>query len=223
MSEPSRCPYCHAPVDRAAEAWVACRACLAPHHDGCWGEAGRCAGCGERRVVGEPVELPAAPPASTGPRLALELRGRRAHLEGTGGLRVEVEPDGPAWLEVVVTNATDREARVSLRALPAWLTAAPGAIDLPPGKSAALRATLEDARVRARVCGGEIVDGEVVVGTDEGARVVALELVAAPGHLRRRRRRRLGLAGVTAALLVGYLALSSGVRLARMTTSRCEG
>jgi hypothetical protein len=39
-----RCPYCHDSL--SAEAAVACTACLAPHHEDCWDETGRCANCG---------------------------------------------------------------------------------------------------------------------------------------------------------------------------------
>lgn len=42
---PTRCPYCHADVAPDPTEWVACAGCLARHHAGCWGEAGRCGTC----------------------------------------------------------------------------------------------------------------------------------------------------------------------------------
>lgn len=39
----SRCPFCHEAVKERE--WVACAACLARHHEGCWTESGRCATC----------------------------------------------------------------------------------------------------------------------------------------------------------------------------------
>lgn len=45
------CSYCHAPMLRGEA--VFCAACLAPHHDDCFRDHGRCSapGCGERAVV----------------------------------------------------------------------------------------------------------------------------------------------------------------------------
>jgi hypothetical protein len=42
----ARCPYCHEGVASDAEAWVACRGCLARHHLACWSESGACSTCG---------------------------------------------------------------------------------------------------------------------------------------------------------------------------------
>ncbi|MCO5167377.1 MAG: hypothetical protein M9894_13590 [Planctomycetes bacterium] len=42
----SRCPFCHEGLTADAAGWVACAACLARHHEPCWGEASRCAACG---------------------------------------------------------------------------------------------------------------------------------------------------------------------------------
>lgn len=46
-----RCAYCHAALARDEAAF--CAACLAPHHEECWVEHGRCTapGCAETRVV----------------------------------------------------------------------------------------------------------------------------------------------------------------------------
>jgi tetratricopeptide (TPR) repeat protein len=46
-----RCAYCHAALARDEASF--CAACLAPHHDECWVEHGRCTapGCAETRVV----------------------------------------------------------------------------------------------------------------------------------------------------------------------------
>lgn len=40
---PNRCPFCHDDVQ--AEESVACRDCLARHHEGCWNEGVGCSAC----------------------------------------------------------------------------------------------------------------------------------------------------------------------------------
>lgn len=47
QASPVRCPFCHDDVRVGEQRWVACAGCLARHHAGCWGEAGRCAACGD--------------------------------------------------------------------------------------------------------------------------------------------------------------------------------
>src|SRR4051794_212332 len=44
-TSPVRCPFCHSDVSPDARDWVACRACLARHHAGCWNESKACASC----------------------------------------------------------------------------------------------------------------------------------------------------------------------------------
>src|SRR5207245_472718 len=44
-ASPVRCPFCHTDVAPQAADWVACSACLARHHSGCWKESGACASC----------------------------------------------------------------------------------------------------------------------------------------------------------------------------------
>jgi hypothetical protein len=46
VSNVSRCPFCHVPVDLAAQEWVACEGCLARHHASCWRDHGSCSACG---------------------------------------------------------------------------------------------------------------------------------------------------------------------------------
>lgn len=49
-----RCPFCHESVEPEASDWLACKLCLARHHEGCWVEGRRrCAACGGTHVVGE--------------------------------------------------------------------------------------------------------------------------------------------------------------------------
>jgi hypothetical protein len=54
-SSPVRCPFCHSDVAPEDTDWVACKSCLARHHTGCWGEAGRCGTCQSTKF------LPSAP------------------------------------------------------------------------------------------------------------------------------------------------------------------
>lgn len=54
----NRCPFCRDDVRAGAKDWVACAACLARHHEPCWGEGGgKCAACGhdERLRAESPV------------------------------------------------------------------------------------------------------------------------------------------------------------------------
>ena len=59
----SRCPYCHEVAGEDGEPAVACTACLARHHQGCWDEHKQCAGCGhtERYAGVEQTEGRAKP------------------------------------------------------------------------------------------------------------------------------------------------------------------
>jgi hypothetical protein len=56
-----RCPYCHASVAADGDDWVACRSCLARHHQACWRESPRCASCGQGAYLQE--SAPSVPPA----------------------------------------------------------------------------------------------------------------------------------------------------------------
>jgi hypothetical protein len=57
----NRCPFCHTDVAIALDRWVACRQCLARHHEACWSEGARCATCGHDHVL-TVVESPGAQP-----------------------------------------------------------------------------------------------------------------------------------------------------------------
>ena len=50
-----RCPWCHEDVVIASDDWVACRECMARHHDTCWEERARCATCGGAARLGGAV------------------------------------------------------------------------------------------------------------------------------------------------------------------------
>lgn len=54
-ASPVRCPFCHTDISPDATDWVACKACLARHHVGCWGEHGKCSSCAQDKF------LPATP------------------------------------------------------------------------------------------------------------------------------------------------------------------
>jgi hypothetical protein len=51
VSTVSRCPFCHVPVDLAAQEWVACESCLARHHASCWRDHGSCSTCGSTKQI----------------------------------------------------------------------------------------------------------------------------------------------------------------------------
>jgi hypothetical protein len=72
----TRCPYCHEDVVVAARDWVACRSCLARHHESCWAERAACSTCSER----EALVSASAPPAAVTPTLPLAVELRRAQI-----------------------------------------------------------------------------------------------------------------------------------------------
>ncbi|MEZ6189335.1 MAG: RING finger protein [Planctomycetota bacterium] len=47
----NRCPYCHTAVTAGDADGVACKGCLARHHQSCWDEAGRCSACGAEEAL----------------------------------------------------------------------------------------------------------------------------------------------------------------------------
>ncbi|MGE0706502.1 MAG: RING finger protein [Planctomycetota bacterium] len=233
----TRCPYCHTDVERAQEEWVACQACLAPHHRGCWSEAGECASCGEPRAVGDGAPLEAGPaprrrqapgtrekgepqpvaPAEVAAVLELELRGRRAHFEGGAELRAPLQPGVDERLLVRVRNDTAEAQRVELRELPGWLVAeAPGGVEVAPGSTADLWLV-----VRAVAAPGlserEPRGASFAVSTGTDARTVRLVVEMAPEVVGRRQRRRLLLAAV-----LGLLVLIYGSFLTRLRHDRAD-
>src|SRR5438105_3529190 len=58
----TRCPYCHAGLEPSQAATV-CASCLAPHHEGCWNEAGRCSTCSAGDALIRPGASSARAPA----------------------------------------------------------------------------------------------------------------------------------------------------------------
>jgi hypothetical protein len=52
-----RCPYCHDVVRPQDAAKVGCSACMAWHHEACWGEAGGCGACGFGRAAPRPATI----------------------------------------------------------------------------------------------------------------------------------------------------------------------
>jgi hypothetical protein len=69
-ASPVRCPYCHADVRVEADAWLACRGCLARHHVACWQDGGKCSACGKNTALHS--DSPARPGKS---RVSLALGG----------------------------------------------------------------------------------------------------------------------------------------------------
>jgi hypothetical protein len=41
----TRCPFCHETVAAESDDWIACKGCLARHHQGCWNEGKGCSSC----------------------------------------------------------------------------------------------------------------------------------------------------------------------------------
>lgn len=83
-----RCPYCHERVAPASPDKLACNACMAWHHQACWGEHTRCAACGANRSGTEPLRaegpVRAQPGALTHPAAPVtgELSAREARVWG---------------------------------------------------------------------------------------------------------------------------------------------
>lgn len=112
------CTYCHAALSRGDA--VYCASCLAPHHDECFREHGRCTapGCGERLVVRAGVPAPYHRPRRRRPfiigfGLVAALSG--AALLGTAAVRL-----GPSK----VTEAPSDEALLRAARDEAWARAA---------------------------------------------------------------------------------------------------
>lgn len=53
----ARCPYCHDALAPETAGWVACRACLARHHQDCWKESLACGTCGHKVCMDGAVEF----------------------------------------------------------------------------------------------------------------------------------------------------------------------
>jgi hypothetical protein len=169
---PTRCPYCHDAVDRAADAWVACEACLARHHAACWSETGACGACHETACVvpaGVTLEAPVARPPSS----------RHATHKGEEPLDPEiavhelaVQGDPPVWLAAEpslcvlardrdavepialrVRNGTDRPQRIELAQPPSatssWITSDGAGATAGPGETVTLRLLARVADGRA--------------------------------------------------------------------------
>jgi hypothetical protein len=218
---PTRCPYCHADVDRDREAWLACHACLAPHHRACWSTAGACAGCGETRSVGEHAETatdgrrspprdalrsPEAKPADgSAPVFELELRGRNAHFESDASFVLYVRPDRDETFTLRVRNDTDAPQRVELRRAPGWLRVLDHSVEFPAAGSSSIRIEVVGERL-PEMGGGEKLEGELELGCGEQARTVRVETCLAPEVVHARRRRRLLGAAIAGGLLLPYTA-----------------
>lgn len=198
---PTRCPFCHDAVDRAAGGWVACEGCLARHHAGCWAEHGACGACGEAAFVGPPgAGVEAAPPrprASARLRVVedgvavydMALQGEQATwLTAEPGLGVLAERGGDeVRFALRVHNGTDRPRRVRLHDPPDWLEPPkPPELEVAPGETAVLPLAcrlsdtppLHDCSLPPDVMGhGQPHGGVLRVGCDEAVREVKLEVV----------------------------------------------
>jgi hypothetical protein len=202
---PVRCPYCHEDVFRDKEAWVACEACLARHHSGCWQEANRCGGCGGASFLTREAPPRAklwqdTAPADEVPYTEVELRGRRAHFEldtqplqlvGRDG--VDEEP-----FEVRVKNDTGLPQRVEVRRLPPWIVArGETAYEVPAGATARFQLvyrvadapremlTKGSSRRAMSMGAGGYSTGALVLSCDDDS--ATLELSALHAHTRAQR------------------------------------
>jgi tetratricopeptide (TPR) repeat protein len=70
----NRCPYCHDDIATQADDWVACKDCLARHHEACWDESGRCGSCGSEARLAEEEAPPATATQAANPNSPLGLR-----------------------------------------------------------------------------------------------------------------------------------------------------
>lgn len=82
----NRCPFCRDGVRAATTDWVACAACLARHHEPCWGEGGgRCAACGHGERLR--ADRPAARQGSTTARLVIVVVAALGALVAVGAVQ----------------------------------------------------------------------------------------------------------------------------------------
>ncbi|MCO5170195.1 MAG: hypothetical protein M9894_27995 [Planctomycetes bacterium] len=198
---PTRCPFCHDAVDRAAGGWVACEGCLARHHAGCWAEHGACGACGEAAFVGPPGAGEEATPSR--PRASARLRGVQ---EGVSVYDMALQGEQATWLTadpglgvlaerggdevrfaLRVHNATERPRRVRLHEPPDWLEAPkPPELEVAPGETAVLPLAcrlsvtpkLHDCSLPPDVLGnGQPYGGVLRVACDEAVREVKVEVV----------------------------------------------
>lgn len=228
---PTRCPFCHSNVDREREPWLACHACLAPHHRGCWNEGGACATCGETRAIGEdapPVPAAHAPAVHAGPAkesdvvavFEVELRGRNGHIESDASLALTVHPDRTAILAIRVRNETAEARKVAVRELPGWLRATGDPVEVPAGGVGELRLEVVGPALPPLV-DGRRVEASLGLVAGEASRTVAVELTLDAAVAAARRRSWTWRSAVLGALVVGYMVLIF-VQRDRMTTALAE-
>jgi hypothetical protein len=176
---PTRCPFCHERVDVETEAWRACEACLARHHESCWNESGRCSSCGCERSVGR----------STTERGADAWRARLVAIAADVGFPANLvrrETPLPRAGESVVarallggppvierTRALDRELPASLCG--SWESPLVGIAIENEGGRATIRARLSMAPMIGGVYGG--LGGGVVGGLGGGLSSVIVRAV----------------------------------------------
>ncbi|RMG08470.1 MAG: hypothetical protein D6731_21925 [Planctomycetota bacterium] len=114
-----RCPYCHDEVDVDGEAWLACAACLARHHEVCWTEARGCASCGEEQALGR-VATPGAGPPRLRPLGEPRRETRATAFLGFPKRALERRFAGEAtlsdaaWLDATIRRAVKQKGRVAL-------------------------------------------------------------------------------------------------------------
>ncbi len=89
-----RCPWCHADIAVSADDWVACRACMARHHAGCWDGYARCASCGAKDRLGGAPEVAIGGGAAEVRRLRYELARSKLDHEWGEVSRRRLGPNG---------------------------------------------------------------------------------------------------------------------------------
>ncbi|MBI3724842.1 hypothetical protein HY251_12935 [bacterium] len=118
----ARCPYCHDSVSAEGDDWVACRACLARHHEKCWQESGQCATCREKAFLPGTRAAPSTRPSSRsragtivaaalGLLVALAVASSIAWLGARTSRRAEMER--AAVMEAERSAAIEHQSRAS--------------------------------------------------------------------------------------------------------------
>ncbi len=117
-----RCPWCHEDIEVSERDWVACRECLARHHEHCWAEVAVCSCCGGAETLA-PRARSTAPPARRAPEPEADLSGV-VMASAVGGLSLFVA------VAVAVSCLTVKEENVAAMIAGAIIAALIGSCSL---------------------------------------------------------------------------------------------
>lgn len=173
----TRCPFCHEEIAVLGRDWVACRECLARHHEACWREGGSCATCASREVLVAAAPVAATPERTSMAELEAEIlrhdRDWAAERVRVHGLRFGDEPDH-AMVNIFMTTLIAGVCLLHLCVLMRKVDAAAlslvlvvmGVIGVPVARGR--RERFLAARARSRARRGELVAALAAAGGDLG-------------------------------------------------------